>query len=478
MVGIVTSGPASAGPLPSDELTVLNRQIVRFCSLSADDKSALIESARLLSEKGFPIQTISKLLSSLKSEEGVIAKKVISRFQNSITPTQLKLTGVFHPLMSGYPSGKGQLTIYLPEHLESYADHGFILELLRYKSTVDSVNIERVSGEIKIQNEERLSQLFMGYVSELLSDQKIARIQFSRSSYYQLGRMLARAKLVQLVLADCSIPSKFVQVPTRFLGGTKEFQDPETIRTLRSIISGDVELIDDLLKNLAGHVYKVQPDKVRSKIDASLFTPYPEFVHMHERRAHVKSKKGKGGKNITTFNTIKATKPSSLTTIALWEKDACEELWDRPWQAQHDLETEYNNTPPLERNYVELSKKLSKIINEQWTNKQILLRKTNHRLVYTGLNDQVPLYERLNTMRARLSEIKSIETCDRETLKRIISAADILPSGLCTLPDKFATSWMTALKTRQLEDTYPKTTELILKYLNNVGSDVQPITAE
>jgi hypothetical protein len=231
--------------------------------------------------------------------------------------------------------------------------------------------------------------------------------------------------------------------------------------------SGDVELINTLLKHLAAHVYKTQAVQVEEKIDSSLFTPFPEFVHMFERRARVENKKGRSGKVKTSYTTIKATKPSTLSTVAPWEKESCQELYDGPWQELTELETEYISTQPLLRNYVQMSQRLTSIINAQWTSKQTLLRKTNHRLAVTDLPDSVPLWQRLNRVRQFLSEQKSIETCDRETLRRIIRVYDIIPSGQITLKDGFRASWETALKDGSLSNKYPATTRLILSYQAN-----------
>jgi hypothetical protein len=252
------------------------------------------------------------------------------------------------------------------------------------------------------------------------------------------------------------------------LGGTSEFQEPESIRTLKSLISGDVELINTLLKHLAAHVYKTQAVQVEQKIDSSLFTAFPEFVHMFERRARVENKKGRGGKIKSSYTTIKATKPSTLSTVAPWEKEACQELYDQPWLDLANLEKLYNNTEPLNRDYISMSKKLTDIINAQWSSKQALLRKTNHRIEVTGLQDSVPLWQRLNRVRQILSEQKSIETCDRETLRRIVRVYDILPTGLVTLDDGFRTNWESALKRGSLVNKYPATSRLILAYEANI----------
>jgi hypothetical protein len=471
LTGIATKDPGDvSGTYDHHELVLLKEQIMRFTQLSPDQKDQMITLITSLAERNFHLASVKNLFSTLKSEEGVIALRMLERFKTSITPVELKREGVHRPLMSGYTPGKEDLEIFLPENLERYADYGIILELLRYKGLVPRVRITRCTGEVKIQNEERLSQLIMGYISELLSNQQIVKISYTKSSYYQLGRMLARAKLMQFVCADSSIPMKYVQVPPRFLGGTTEFQEPESIRTLKSLISGDVELIDDLLKNLASHIYKVWKDQVRQKISACLFTAFPEFVHMFERRARVQSKKGRGGKIKSSFTTIKATKPSTLSTIAPWERDAVQELYDSPWPALQQLEKEYESTHPLDLNYVSFAKKISDIISEQWTNKQIVLRKTNHRLVVSGLDDSTPLWQRLNKVRTILAEFKSIETCDRSTLRRIVVAYDILPTGLITVSDGFRKSWVAAFKDGDLSSQYPATTRLILAYQENVTS--------
>jgi hypothetical protein len=475
LIGKATKDLAQAGTYHGFDLRKLISQIDRFTLLSEDETVFMKETALFLAEKKFPLEKIHKTLLSLRPEEAGVAKKMFSRFKLSITPTELKQEGVFLPLMSGYPSGKDVLHIYLPDDLTPYADHGLVLELLRFRGSVDRVEIQRTKGDINIQEEERLSSLIMGYISELLSNQKIAKISYTRASYYQLGRMLARAKLLEFVATDLKIPMKYVQIPSRFLGGTTDFQEPESIRTLKSLISGDVELINTLLKHLAAHTYKVQADQVKKKIDSNLFTSFPEFVHMFERRARVENKKGKSGKVKTSYTTIKATKPSTLSTVAPWEKDACQELYDSPWKEMSDLEELFTKTPTLERDYFQMAKTVTRIINEQWSAKQTLLRKTNHRLAVSGLSDSTPLWQRLNRVRSFLAEQKSIDTCDAETLLRIVKAYDILPSGLVTLKDGFNTSWEFAFKRGDLAERYPATTRLIKSYMDNtrpVKSDV------
>jgi hypothetical protein len=474
---IATKDAEQSATYSTQDLERLTSQILAFSTLSDSDKQEMKDIALFLAEKGFNLGKIKNSLSNFRQGEEVIAKTVLERFKSSVTPIELKREGVYRPLMSGYPSGRDILEIFIPEDLAPYADHGIILELVRYHASVDGVKFTRVKGDLGIQSEERLSQLIMGYISELLSDQKIARISYSKSSYYQLGRMLARAKLLEFVTTDLKIPIKYIQVPKRFLGGTSEFREPESIRVLKSLVSGDVDLINDLLKNLAAHVYKTQSSQVKQKIDSGLFTAFPEFVHMFERRARVESKKGKGKKIISSYSTIKATKPSSLTTVAPWEREAVQELYDSPWAELAELEKEFNKTSALTRDYNALAVKLSDIINRQWSNKQILLRKTNHRLVLSGLQDTTPLWQRLNKVRSILAEYKTMETCDDSTIRRIIVAYDILPMGQTTLSDGFKTSWVQAFKDGAISDKYPATTRLIRSYQARVTPDESAVSA-
>jgi hypothetical protein len=475
-MAIDTKGPGQLGTSANLNLKGLTVQIQALTSLSDSDKQEMIDHAAFLSEKGFQIDKIQKSFSNLRKGEELIAKNVLERFKASITPIELKREGVYRPLMSGFISGKNTLEVFIPKDLSSYADHGIILELFRYHASVAQVKFTRCDGDLTIQNEERLSQLIMGYISELLSDQKIARISYTKSSYYQQGRMLARAKLLEFVTTDLKIPIKYIQVPARYLGGTTEHQEPESIRVLKTLISGDVNLINDLLKHLAAHIYKMNSSQVKQKIDASLFTAFPEFVHMFERRARVETKKGRGRKIQSSYTTIKATKPSTLTTVAPWERDAVQELYDNPWDELAKLEKEFNSTSPLNRNYIVLAAKLSNIINAQWSNKQILLRKTNHRLVLSGLTDSTPLWQRLNKVRSILAEFKTLETCDDDTIRRIIVAYDILPLGQTTTSDGFTVSWAQAFTDGALANKYPATTRLIQAYKDRITPDESVVT--
>jgi hypothetical protein len=272
---------------------------------------------------------------------------------------------------------------------------------------------------------------------------------------------LARAKLLQIVANELQIPQKYLIVPSRFYGGTAEFKEPEISRTLRSLVADDVNLIDDLLRNLTAHIYRIQPDQVKAKLDASLFIPFAELVHMHERHAK-KENKSKKGKTSLSYTTIKATKPSTLATVAPWEKDAVSEMYDTSWTDLHKLEEEYKRTPSLEIKYNEVSHKLTSIIERQWFDKQTVLRKTNQRLAMAPKEETLP-WKKLNLVKNILTEIKTVEAIPVDD-RRILNPYALLPTGNVSLPDGFTLTYSSAFKEGLLDDRYPAMASLLATF--------------
>jgi hypothetical protein len=413
------------------------------------------------------MKRFASIFTTLRPEESNIAVQVVEKQLASLLPVQLKSTAVHQPLMSGYTLGKEELEIFIPYDLTPYVDHGLVLDLMRFKGSVDNVKFTRCDGKIKAPNESRLTGFIMGYITELLSDQKVAKIQYTKVSYYQIGRMTARAKLLQIVANDLHIPQKYLVVPSRFYGGSIEFKEPESSRVLKSLIADDIELIDTLLRNLSAHVYKTQPEQVKAKLDESLFMPFAEFVHLHERRAK-KESKNKKGKTSTSYSTIKATKPSTLSTVAPWERDAVAEMYDTAWNDLHTLENEFKKTHPLDRNLVSVSKKLTDIIERQWSDKQLVLRKTKLRLAISSVKDDMQ-WKKLNDVRSILTEFKTIEAVPQDDLK-ILSPYLLLPTGNVTLPDGYTIPFSIAFRDGKLNDQYPNMARIIATFESRFSS--------
>jgi hypothetical protein len=463
-----TKEPDASGPYITSLPQSITSAVRKFTNLAESEKQALTGNLNSLDAKGVNMKRFASIFLNLRPEESKIAVQLVEKQLVSLQPVQLKTTAVHQPLMSGYTAGKEDLEIFLPDSLEPYADHGLVLELLRYVGSVDRVKITRCAGTIKAPNESRLSGFIMGYITELLSDQKIAKIQYSKSSYYQLGRMTARAKLLQLVANDLQIPQKYLVVPSRFYGGTSEFKEPESSRTLRSLVADEIDLIDTLLRNLSAHVYRTQPEQVKAKLDASLFMPFAEFVHVHERRAK-KESKNKKGKTSTSYSTIKATKPSTLATVAPWEREAVAEIYDTSWTDLHTLEEEFRKTPPLQVNYNDASNKLTRIIERQWSDKQLVLRRTKQRLTLSHSPNEVTQWKKLNEVRTILSEFKRIEVVPMELL-RLLDPHQLIPVGNVTLPDGFTTSYSNAFDGGLLHDKYPNMTAAVTRFRYHLSS--------
>jgi hypothetical protein len=219
----------------------------------------------------------------------------------------------------------------------------------------------------------------------------------------------------------------------------------------------------------------MQPDQVKAKLDASLFIPFAEFVHSHERRAK-KESKNKKGKTSTSYSTIKATKPSTLATVAPWERDSVSEMYDTSWNDLHELEEKFKKTPPLEINYNEVSNKLTSIIERQWSDKQSVLRKTKHRTVMSSQTGDAQQWKKLNDVRSILTELKTLEAVPSEDL-RLLSPYMLLPSGNVTLPDGYTAPYSTAFKQGMLNDKFPNMAMLIALYETRLTS-VSGIPAE
>jgi len=195
--------------------------------------------------------------------------------------------------------------------------------------------------------------------------------------------------------------------------------------------------------------------------------PFAEFVHLHERRAK-KESKNKKGKTSTSYSTIKATKPSTLSTVAPWERDAVSEMYDTSWNSLHSLEIEFKKTQPLERNLINVSKKLTDIIEKQWSDKQLVLRKTKQRLAMSTVKDELQ-WKKLNDVRSILTELKTIEAVPSEDLK-ILSPYLLIPTGNVTLPDGFTMPFSVAFRDGKLNDQYPNMARLIATFESRYSS--------
>jgi len=396
----------------------------------------------------------------LRGGEGRVFKRVVNRYKSILLPVSTATKGVRTPLDAVHTSNN-QIEIWLPEDLESHADSVILTEVLRYSAHIPGVKLQRTKGILPCN--ESGDWFVTGYVTELLSDQVVKKIQHSKDSAYSLGRACARVKLLMACLDQSKIPSKYLQIPERFLGGISQFKEPEITRALRSFYTPeDAKLVERLLQILSTHLYRVKKDIVRSKMDKSLFLVPESVVNMTKRRVSHTERTSRG-KSKTIVETVTPTKPSQLASVAPWERSAISELYEQSWITERNLVESFTEKIPLDRDYVDFGKKLSKIFELQWGSKQKVLRATQHRLTaYPGKPDD-QLYKKLNWIRGELMQMGSIEAVPLSARSEF-DPLSLIPPGSITLEGGKVVPFASYLKGDEAKAHYPQTARLISLY--------------
>lgn len=428
-----------------------------FTSLSESEKAQINESYQ-----SFPEEIQRELISissDLRPGEGQIFKTAVSRYKSVLQPVSSTHEGVHIPLDVSQESGT-QISIWIPENLESYADSAILAELFRYKAHVRGVKLLRAEGTIP---DNRPGNWFvMGYITELLSSQAIKQIRYSKDSPYSLGRSCARVKLLMSCIDQQKIPSSYLRIPDRFLGGIAQFKEPEVSRALKTYFTAeDAKHIERMLQTLSSHLVRVDREAIEKKLDESLFSPVEIVVNMAKR--HVKTtEKSSRGRSRTVVQAVTPTRPSQLATVAKWEKSMITELYEQPWDREQMAIEDFNKIPYLQRNYVEFRKELSVIFEKQWSSKQSILRATTHRLAtYPGNRDD-PLYRKLNWIRDTLRQYGSIDQIPSS------DRADFDPNVLIPLKsitiEGVVHTFSSYLRSETGTNRYPSTAQLLAQW--------------
>jgi hypothetical protein len=365
--------------------------------------------------------------------------------------------GVLTPFDSVLTS-KGGLEIYLPEDWQELADTGLFQDLLRFAAHYTDVIIHRCKGKIVVPQEERANSFFMGYITELLSSQRMERITYNKDSAYHLGRQCARTKLLLMVTNPENVPQRFLKVPERFIGGTQSFKEPELIRQLRANVSADlVEKLDRLLHNLTSFTVRIDKERVKGKIGDSLFVPVSEFIHSFKRKVGRTATKAKKRQQNVVYEPVDPTKPSQLATVAPWEREMIAEIFEDPWNQLQHLIDEFSKTHPLERNYSKFTELIRKIVEQQWEQKQKILRRTRRRLDLVPESIGEELWKKLNWMREYLNEKADIKNLG-ENLYYLFDPYELIGTIEVIDPsDKFTYNIHSLHKQGKLLQFYPHT---------------------
>jgi hypothetical protein len=440
-----------------------------FTDLADSEKEMCKSLIDGLVEYGYSTEHLLKACALYRNTEGAAFYGYTKRLKSLVTADKFEAQGVHLPLDVEVSSSDRKIKIYLPEDLDTCIDNGIIHDLIRYSTATPSVSFDRTSGPLV--SSDREGQFFvMGYITEILSDQKIERISYTKGASYQIGRMCARTKTLLSVLDQQKVPTKFLKVPARYLGGTMQFKEPEIIRALQSYFRSDeVPHLRRLLEALLEHTIRCDKSRVEGKIGKGVFLPTSETLHVFKRKTRKTVRSSKRGGNTTIVEALDPTKPSQLATVAPWEREAVSEVYEHPWTALKELSDSFDQEEPMSRDYNRFGKKISELIERQWQAKQRLLRSTKHRQEgYTG-NRGDPLFKKLNWVRDTLTQFATIEGIPRDALSDF-SPYQILPSLLSKGEELSPTAPEVLFKDRRMAVHFPQVDRLLQTWENFTSS--------
>jgi hypothetical protein len=432
----------------------------RFHDISPSEQEELKSAVEFLAGKNYPLGDLWTPLSQYRPTEGKAYLSFVKRVRSLIVADKQDIQGVHVPLdVFVNPSGK-KIEIFIPENLDSYADSGIIHDLFRYFTSVEGVKLTRTAGQMASSDKEG-DFFIMGYITEILSDQKIEKISFAKGAAYQLGRMCARTKTLLSVINQHKVPTKFLKIPERYLGGTQQFREPEITRALQTYFKSDQAIhLRHFLESLLEHSIRVNRGKAEGKIGKGVFLPASETLHVFKRKTRRVVQTSKRGGKTTVVEVIDPTKPSQLATIAPWEREAISEIYEYPWETLKKLADEFEETLPMDRDYERFGKKISEMFTLQWQSKQYLLRATKHRLEgYTGDRSD-PLFKKLNFVREYLSQYATLEMLPA-SVRQDFSPYQILPSRISKGKELEATPPDVLYKDKRMATLFPHADRLL-----------------
>jgi hypothetical protein len=451
---------AEAAGIQAKVWTDIQSRLSAFTDLSDSEKETGREITLFLQSKNLDHRQLSSGLAVYNNAEGRAFLGYLRRTKSLVDTTHIEVNGVYAPLDFLQNPQRRRIEIYLPNDLDTYADSGIIHELVRFSSSFDGVVFPRCNGKF-IADEKDGESFIMGYISELLSTQKIERISYTKNSFYQIGRMCARTRLLLAVTDQHKISQKYLKIPERYLGGTVAFKDPEILRALQSLYRAeDAKRIRSLLEGLADHAIRADTAKAKGKIGKSLFLPSSEVIHAFKRRAKKTLTSGKKGRSITTLETIDPTKPSQLATVAPWEREAVAEIYEDPWHELKSLAAKFDELEVAERDYNHFGQKVQKEIETMWTRKQVILKATKHRIEACPLPKETPLFKKLNWVRETLTEWGTLEMVPDKILSDF-NPYNIFPPSVTLKGENGPISLVELFKSEKGVNRIPQTARLL-----------------
>jgi hypothetical protein len=333
--------------------------------------------------------------------------------------------------------------LYIPFDVESHAEDAILMESIIYFDKL-GWTIKSIPGTFVGSSKDSWKTFLSGYFAELYSTQKVSNILLQKDKPFQNGRACARYEILK-ALVPAETQSYIRNIDIDIIGKSKK--EPGRLKSTISsnIIEKERDNVLHILKVAAKAATTSNKDFEFSKFLVS----YEDLIAKHKRskKSIKQSKTKKGNKPISVVENISATKPSSLSTIAPFEKQSIIELYETPWSSLEKLREVFNNTPRNLIKYQEYESKIQLLINEQWLAKNKVLSLTRHREIKVFKEDK----KSLDITKTIAETQKNLQHIDNEEDYKIFlkSSNGIIPwlpimggTGIKQVSDHSFKSWL------------------------------------
>jgi len=334
-------------------------------------------------------------------ESGFIAAENVENLIKSFTASaEEKKEGKKPKALSLYID-KSKGIIFAPKALESIVADLFIRKSLEVAFRA-GIKMESCPGDYKPIPDGTDVTFWNGFFEELTSKKKVTKIHFSKSNIFQNGRAAARYECLKS-LTPADNQSWLRHIHKEITGDQKQIKPILERMIGKRFEEKERQDAFHFVKDLAGLVTTLKDYGLEKFEMKNFFDSFGDHLASCKRKKRKFEKTNRRTKEKLT--TVSATKPSVLKTVLPFEKSAVEELWEEPWKKLEVLRLLFEKTKPHLVDRSSLLKKIRKIIDDQWRNKQVVLRQTKHRTVPLGPTAR--FNENINNTAKVLSVIKT-----------------------------------------------------------------------
>jgi hypothetical protein len=251
----------------------------------------------------------------------------------------------------------------IPFNMDKHADDAILMHVLLWANRLGTLEITGVPGDYEGIQNDVFNTFIGGYVSELLSHERVAGIHYAKDKPYQNGRACARYELLKC-LTSAANQNNLRNIPKELSGEGKKLQPYLLSIVTTFVIEKERKNIFDLLKFMASLTSKETFTKDKF-VQENFFINFDALLNKHKRTQKVE-KKTKKGKITLDTSTLNPTKPSTLSTIFGFEKDAVKELYDSPFYKIEKLRKDFNDVKDiLNADIAKFEKEIQESYNEQ-----------------------------------------------------------------------------------------------------------------